>query len=88
MENNKYTRIADRSAEEQKEALKKLGATIIPRSQNLDAVSALLEKAAAGDITSVFVTEVERLASSPEEVKSILSKLKAFGVQIVEGVEK
>lgn len=88
MENDNYTRIADRSAEEQKEALKKFGAAIISGSQNLDAVSALIEKAAASDITSVFVSEVERLASTPEEVKAILSKLKAFGVQIIDSTEK
>lgn len=47
-------------------------------------LTALLEKAASGEIKTIVTSDVERMGDSPDEVKSILAKLKACGVEVVD----
>lgn len=75
------------SAAEQAEALKKmatdLGAKVL-ESKGTDAITELLEKAASGEVKEVLVSQIERLAPTPEEAKSILAKFNALGVKVTE----
>lgn len=52
-----------------------------------DGITALLKKAAAGEIDTVMLADLERLASDPGELKEIIEKLKAFGVKVVEAAK-
>lgn len=82
-----YTRTSESVVEEQAEALKKMAISIgaVPSERSgSDAMSTLLEKVASGEETTILVTEINRLASSPDEAASVLAKLKALGAAVIE----
>lgn len=87
MDKQIYTRRANRSAEGQLEAVEGMvlgTGAFFPESASSDAIGLLLEKVASGEIDTILVTEIERLASDPEEAKAVLSKLQSLGVKVIE----
>lgn len=69
-----------------KDLASKVGGEIIDRVAP-DSITALLKKAAAGELDTVMLADLERLASNPDERKEIIEKLKAYGVKIVEAAK-
>lgn len=69
-----------------KEFASKMAGEVIDKATP-DGITALLKKAAAGEIDTVMLADLERLASDPSELKEIIEKLKAFGVKVVEAAK-
>ena len=69
-----------------KEFASKVAGEVIDKAAP-DGITALLKKAAAGEIDTVMLADRERLASDPSERTGMLVKLSAFGVKVVEAAK-
>lgn len=77
----------NKSFEDQVKGMKEIASKVageVMDKATPDGITALLKKAAAGEIDTVMLADLERLASDPGELKEIIEKLKAFGVKVVE----
>lgn len=80
----------NKSFEDQVKGMKEIASKVageVMDKATPDGITALLKKAAAGEIDTVMLADLERLASDPGELKEIIEKLKAFGVKIVEAAK-
>lgn len=80
----------NKSFEDQVKGMKEIASKVageVMDKATPDGITALLKKAAAGEIDTVMLADLERLASDPGELKEIIEKLKAFGVKVVEAAK-
>ena len=80
----------NKSFEDQVKGMKEIASKVageVMDKATPDGITALLKKAAAGEIDTVMLADLERLASDPGELKEIIEKLKACGVKIVEAAK-
>ena len=80
----------NKSFEDQVKGMKEIASKVageVMDKATPDGITALLKKAAAGEIDTVMLADLERLASDPGELKEIIEKLQSidgvFRVRVV-----